>query len=53
MPNDDAENSKKTDAAAKVKESGESKKPDQSEAIEETGDKVEYEVVQEEQPEEN
>jgi molecular chaperone GrpE len=47
MPKDDAENSEKRDAARKHEESGVQKKIDQTEAIKETGDKVEYEVIKE------
>jgi molecular chaperone GrpE len=49
MSKDDAENSEKKDASAKPVEAGKIKRIDGNEAIKETGDKVEYEVVKEDE----
>jgi molecular chaperone GrpE len=50
MPKDDVENSKEKNAVGKAEEAGEPKKADESQSIEEIGDKVEYEVVHEGEP---
>jgi len=49
MPKDNAGNSEKRDAAIKPEESAKIKEIDRDEGIKETGDKVEYEIIQEDE----